>query len=334
MNSYTILAFFFYFAILLFIGLASYRKQKSSADFIVGNRSLNFWVIALSAHASDMSSWLFMAFPAALYIRGISQIWMAVGLLLGMWLTWQFVAIKLRTSTENYDSYTLPSFFSKRFNDTSGTIRTVTALMSVIFLTSYLSAGLMSMGLLLESIFGIDYYFGERAADVEATLLALGAAGWQTEWTLQKVMSQVFEKSYALIYAQDALEAYLISLEDAKKVVNSATKLNQAGLKPISDVYSSNASLAQIQIDVIQQRSQLRIQKAKLATTLGLDVETELQLASIDAVKFPQQSLSGLIQLSKEQRKDLMAQRARVAEAIALKKKVDARYRPNISRTI
>ncbi len=160
MNTFTILAFFFYFTILLFIGLASYKKQKSSADFIVGNRSLNFWVIALSAHASDMSSWLFMAFPAALYIRGLSQIWMAVGLLLGMWLTWQFVAKKLRTSTENYDSYTLPSFFSKRFNDKSGTIRTVTAFMSVIFLTSYLSAGLMGMGLLLESIFGIDYYLG------------------------------------------------------------------------------------------------------------------------------------------------------------------------------
>ncbi len=127
MNTFTILAFFFYFTILLFIGLASYKKQKSSADFIVGNRSLNFWVIALSAHASDMSSWLFMAFPAALYIRGMSQLWMAVGLLLGMFLTWQFVAKKLRTSTENYDSYTLPSFFSKRFKDNSGTIRTVTA---------------------------------------------------------------------------------------------------------------------------------------------------------------------------------------------------------------
>lgn len=160
MSSATILAFFVYFLILLCVGLACYTKQKSSADFIVGNRSLNFWVIALSAHASDMSSWLFMAFPAALYLRGVPQVWMGIGLLLGMWLTWQFVAKKLRTSTENYDSYTLPSFFEKRYQDSSGVIRTVTALMSVIFLTSYIAAGLMSMGLLLESIFGINYYLG------------------------------------------------------------------------------------------------------------------------------------------------------------------------------
>jgi sodium/proline symporter len=160
MTSATIIAFFVYFLILLFVGLASYTKQKSSADFIVGNRSLNFWVIALSAHASDMSSWLFMAFPAAIYIRGLPQSWMAIGLLAGMLATWQFVAKKLRTSTENYDSYTLPSYFEKRFKDTSGSIRTITALMSVIFLTSYVAAGLMSMGLLLESIFGINYYMG------------------------------------------------------------------------------------------------------------------------------------------------------------------------------
>ncbi|MBA3602298.1 MAG: TolC family protein [Parachlamydiaceae bacterium] len=173
--------------------------------------------------------------------------------------------------------------------------------------------------------------FGERAANVEATLLALGAAGWQTEWTLQKVMAQVFEKSYATLYAQDTLEAYLLSLEDAKKMLDSATKLNQAGLKPISDVYSSKASLAQIQIDVIQHRSELRIQNAKLATTLGLDVDAVLQLAPIDALDVPQKSLLALIHLSKEQRRDLMAQRAEVAVAMANKKKVDAKYRPKIT---
>lgn len=183
MNSYTIIAFLFYFLLLLLIGLAFYRRQKSSADFIVGNRSLNFWVIALSAHASDMSSWLFMAFPATLYIRGVSQIWMAVGLLLGMWMTWQFVAKKLRTSTENYDSYTLPSFFAKRFNDNSGIIRTVTAFMSVIFLTSYLAAGLMSMGLLLESVFEIDYFIGLTIA-LSVVLIYTFFGGFTTvAWT-------------------------------------------------------------------------------------------------------------------------------------------------------
>lgn len=183
MNNATILAFFCYFIILLAIGLASYHKQKSSADFIVGGRSLNLWVIALSAHASDMSSWLFMAFPATLYVRGLSQIWMAVGLLLGMWLTWQFVSKGLRSATEHYDSYTLPTYFERRFKDTSGTIRIITALMSVVFLISYLAAGLMSMGILLESLFHIDYFLGLSVATLVVIAYTFTGGFVTVAWT-------------------------------------------------------------------------------------------------------------------------------------------------------
>ncbi len=128
--------------------------------------------------------------------------------------------------------------------------------------------------------------FGERAANVEATLQALNAAGWESDWTLQKIMAQVFENSYSTIYAQEILEAYFLSLEDAKKMLDGATKLNQAGLKPISDVYTSKATLAQIQIDVAHYRSHLRIQRAKLAAILGFDAETPLQLLPVDALQF------------------------------------------------
>lgn len=140
--------------------------MTTSNEFMMGGRSLNFWVIALSAHASDMSSWLFMAFPAAIMIRGVPESWMALGLFGGMYLTWQFVAVRLRESTEKLDSYTLPTFFERRFKDNSGVIRVITALMAVIFLTFYISAGLIAMGILLESVFGIDYYFGLTVAMV------------------------------------------------------------------------------------------------------------------------------------------------------------------------
>jgi sodium/proline symporter len=136
-----LIPFLCYFCLLLGIGLISHHRQTSSADFILGNRSLNFWVTALSAHASDMSSWLFMAFPAAIFIGGLSQSWIAVGLLIGMFLNWQLIARRLRTQTEKYDSYTLSTFFERRFNDQSGTIRVVTAVMAVFFLTCYVSAG-------------------------------------------------------------------------------------------------------------------------------------------------------------------------------------------------
>lgn len=160
MNIQLLIAFAAYFFIICAIGFLSYKKQRTDSDFIVGNRSLNFWVIALSAHASDMSSWLFMGFPAVIALKGMSHWWIAMGLLLGMFLNWQFVATKLRTYTEKLNSYTLSTFFEKRFQDDTGIIRTLTALMIVIFLCCYLSAGLIGMGLLLESLFGFDYFTG------------------------------------------------------------------------------------------------------------------------------------------------------------------------------
>lgn len=160
MHSQILISFFAYFCILLAIGIFSHKKQTSSADFIMGNRSLNFWLTALSAHASDMSAWLFMAFPAAIFIGGLSKAWIAFGLVGGMLFNWQFVAKKLRLATEKYDSYTLPSFFEKRFGDNSGILRILTATASVFFLTCYLSAGLIAMGFLFESLFQIDYFVG------------------------------------------------------------------------------------------------------------------------------------------------------------------------------
>jgi len=159
-TTHFLLPFLCYFCFLLIVGLVSHHRQTSSTDFILGNRSLNFWVTALSAHASDMSSWLFMAFPAAIFIGGLSQSWIAFGLLIGMFLNWQLIARKLRTQTEKYDSYTLSTFFERRFNDQSGTIRIVTALMAIFFLTCYVSAGLIAMGGIFESVFGINFYLG------------------------------------------------------------------------------------------------------------------------------------------------------------------------------
>lgn len=160
MHNQIVIAFFLYFLILLAIGLFSHKKQTSSADFIVGNRSLNFWLTALSAHASDMSAWLFMAFPAALFIKGLPGFWIALGLILGMFLNWQFIAEKLRRETEKYNSFTLSTFFERRFLDSTGVLRVLTALMSLVYLTIYLGSGLYAMGLLFNSIFGIDYYLG------------------------------------------------------------------------------------------------------------------------------------------------------------------------------
>src|SRR5271156_3233454 len=150
--------FFGYFAVILLIAFASYRKQKTDCDFIIGNRSLSFWLTALSAHASDMSSWLFLAYPAEIFTQGVFYAWAAVGLVGFMFLNWQFIAPRIRTIAEQLGSLTLNSYFETRFGDKSGAIRVVSALMAVLFYTFYITSGLYALGILVESLFGLSYY--------------------------------------------------------------------------------------------------------------------------------------------------------------------------------
>jgi sodium/proline symporter len=152
--------FFGYFAVLILIALLSYRKQKSDKDFLIGNRSLNFWLTALSAHASDMSSWLFLAYPATVFTEGLISSWAAIGLTVGMFLNWQFIAPKIRTVTEQMGNLTLSGYFESRFSDISGSIRLISAAMSVLFFTFYISSGLVGMGVLVESLFNLNYTVG------------------------------------------------------------------------------------------------------------------------------------------------------------------------------
>lgn len=152
--------FFGYFLVLILIASLSYRKQRSDKDFLIGNRSLNFWLTALSAHASDMSSWLFLGYPSLIFTTGLFSSWAAIGLTVGMFLNWHFIAPKIRTVTEQMESLTLSSYFEARFSDLSGRIRLVSAAMSVLFFTFYISSGLVGMGVLVESLFGMNYLFG------------------------------------------------------------------------------------------------------------------------------------------------------------------------------
>lgn len=149
-----------YFILLLGIGFFSSRRQLTSSDFLIGNRSLNYWLTALAAHASDMSSWLFMGYPATVFLRGSFSAWTALGLIFCMFLNWQLVAKKIRILSAQYNSVTFSSFFEARFRDDSGRIRIVTAAMSLLFYTIYISAGLMGMAILLESLFGLPYIAG------------------------------------------------------------------------------------------------------------------------------------------------------------------------------
>ena len=129
--------FFLYFSAVFLIAFLSYKKKMSNTDFIMGSRSLNFWLTALSAHASDMSSWLFLAYPAEVFSKGIFYAWAAIGLTAFMFFNWQFIALKIRTVTEQLGSLTLNSYFESRFADRSGNIRIISASMSTLYFTIY-----------------------------------------------------------------------------------------------------------------------------------------------------------------------------------------------------
>lgn len=152
-----LLAISIYVAILLLVGCLSYKKNQTASDFIIGGRSLNYWLTAMAAHASDMSSWLFLGFPAVIFFGGLFNAWLAVGLALFMLLNWLFIAPRVRIKTEEYNSMTFSSFFESRFHDTSGMIRIFTALLSLVFYTIYISAGIVGLGILVDTLFGIHY---------------------------------------------------------------------------------------------------------------------------------------------------------------------------------
>lgn len=151
-----------YFIVMLAIGLWSYRNNEVSVEgYMLGGRQLSPSVTALSAGASDMSGWMLMGLPGAMYISGVSAGWIAVGLIIGAFLNYILVAPRLRVYTEvANNSITLPDYFENRFNDTSRLLRMIAAIVIVIFFTLYTSSGLVAGGKLFETSFGYSYELG------------------------------------------------------------------------------------------------------------------------------------------------------------------------------
>ncbi len=154
----SIIAFIIYLVGMLVIGLICYKLTKNLSDYMLGGRNLPPSVAALSAGASDMSGWLLLGLPGAVYAAGMNQIWIGIGLVIGAYLNWQFVARRLRIYTEvAEDAITIPDYLNNRFQDTSRILRMISAIVILLFFTFYVSAGLVAGGVLFEKTFGLDY---------------------------------------------------------------------------------------------------------------------------------------------------------------------------------
>ena len=163
-----IITFVVYMLLMMGIGVYYYHRTRNMSDYFLGNRKLGAWVTSLSAEASDMSGWMLMGVPGFAYVAGLNAGWITLGIVLGTWANWRFVAARLRVYTElAHNSLTLPDFLENRFEDTSRLLRVIPAIFILIFFVIYSASGFVSGGRLFETIFGMDYTY--------ALLLSAGA---------------------------------------------------------------------------------------------------------------------------------------------------------------
>ncbi len=153
-------AFVLYIGLMMAIGVYYYRRTQNMSDYFLGNRKLGAWVTSLSAEASDMSGWMLMGVPGFAYLAGLNAGWIAIGIAIGTWANWQFVAARLRQYTEIAgNALTLPEFLQNRYKDTSNLLRIVPAVFILIFFILYTSSGFVAAGKLFETVFGLPFQF-------------------------------------------------------------------------------------------------------------------------------------------------------------------------------
>ena len=147
-----------YMAMMIGIGFAVSKQNKSSSDFFLGGRKLGPFVTAMSAEASDMSGWLLMGLPGLALMMGIAEAsWTAIGLAIGTYINWLIVAKRLRVYSSKIDAFTIPDFFTKRFGDKKHILTIIAALIIVVFFIPYTASGFAACGKLFASLFGMDY---------------------------------------------------------------------------------------------------------------------------------------------------------------------------------
>jgi sodium/proline symporter len=148
-----------YLLAMVAIGAYYSKKNKSTDDFYLGGRKLGPLVTAMSAEASDMSSWLLMGLPGVALVAGLAEAtWTALGLGIGTWINWLIVAKRIRIYSQKIDAVTIPEFFSKRFGDKKNLLSAIAGLVIIVFFVPYTASGFNACGTLFSSLFGVDYF--------------------------------------------------------------------------------------------------------------------------------------------------------------------------------
>ena len=179
----TIITFTVYILGMLLIGFIAYRYTNNLSDYILGGRRLGSFVTAMSAGASDMSGWLLMGLPGAVYAAGLVESWIAIGLTIGAYCNWLFVAGRLRIYTEfNNNALTLPEYFHNRFGTSHSLLKIVSATIILVFFTIYCASGVVAGAKLFQNLFFIEYstalWFGALATIAYTFIGGFLAVSW------------------------------------------------------------------------------------------------------------------------------------------------------------
>ena len=163
-----------YLIAMIYVGIRFSKKNTNASDFYLGGRKLGPFITAMSAEASDMSSWLLMGLPGVAYLSGLADAgWTAIGLIVGTYINWLIVSRRIRIYTQKVHALTLPDFFSKRYGDDKNILTCVSAVIIVIFFIPYTASGFAACGKLFNTLFGVNYM---TAMILSATIIVLYCA--------------------------------------------------------------------------------------------------------------------------------------------------------------
>ena len=216
----TIVTFTIYIFGMIGIGVAAYYYTKDLSDYILGGRRLGSFVTAMSAGASDMSGWLLMGLPGAVYLSGLVEGWIAIGLTLGAYLNWLFVAGRLRVYTEfNQNALTLPEYFHHRFGTRHNALKIVSASIILVFFTIYCASGVVAGAKLFQNLFSIDYstalWYGALATIAYTFIGGFLAVSWTD--TIQATLM-----IFALLLTPVFVVISIGGIDDLQNVVQQA----------------------------------------------------------------------------------------------------------------
>lgn len=228
----TIVTFVLYIVGMLGIGIAAYYYTQNFSDYILGGRRLGSFVTAMSAGASDMSGWLLMGLPGAVYLSGLVEGWIAIGLTLGAYLNWLFVAGRLRVYTEfNNNALTLPEYFHHRFGSRHNALKIVSASIILVFFTIYCASGVVAGAKLFQNLFSIDYstalWYGALATIAYTFIGGFLAVSWTD--TIQATLM-----IFALLLTPVFVVISIDGIDDLQSIVQQAEMSTQ---KEFTDLF-------------------------------------------------------------------------------------------------